>query len=216
MKKMVRIFAMVLTLALLLGVAPMALAAAAPKGKFEVVDKSGITICELDELGIATLTYENANIVAGGKYLMMVVKLNPGFQSNEDYIISGDNGDVKGTLIDIDQIDSAPENGKITFVDVYPRELTDCVILITGDGLDPTDPVVARIKLNYTLGDVNNDGKINTRDAMLVARKYAKLPINDTFIEEAADVNSDGRINTRDAMLIARYYAKLITEFPVE
>ena len=124
---------------------------------------------------------------------------------------------MKGTLIDIDQIDSAPENGKITFVDVYPRELTDCVILITGDGLDPTDPVVARIKLNYTLGDVNNDGKITGGDAMLIARYVVgELPENVTFIEEAAKVSKDDRITGGDAMLIARYVIGDITIFPIE
>ena len=168
MKKLVRIFALVLTLALLLSVAPMAVASAAPKGKFEVVDKvSGIT-CTIDEVGVATLTYENENIVQGEKYAVLVVALNPGFESNDDYTIS--KNDEDGTLLYIGQIDSAPEAGKITFKKVYPINLADSVILITGEGLDPTEPVVARIKLNYTPGDVNNDGSVDIVDAMLIAQ----------------------------------------------
>lgn len=216
MKKTVRIFALALTLALLLSAVPTALAAVTPKAKFEVVDKTeGITTCDIDELGVATLTYENENIVQGEDYAVLVVALNPGFESKYDYTISKDNED--GTLIYIGQINSAPKAGEITFEMVYPIDLKDSVILITGEGLDPTEPVVARIKLNYTLGDVNNDGKITGGDAMLIARYViGELPENVTFIEEAAKVSKDDRITGGDAMLIARWVIGDITIFPIE
>lgn len=214
MKKLVRIFALVLTLALLLSVAPMAVASAAPKGKFEVVDKvSGIT-CTIDEVGVATLTYENENIVQGEKYAVFVVALNPGFESNDDYTIS--KNDEDGTLLYIGQIDSAPEAGKITFKKVYPINLADSVILITGEGLDPTKPVVARIKLNYTPGDVNNDGSVDIVDAMLTAQRAVQIPIATTFIKEAAEVDGVAGIDIVDAMLIAQYSVFIIDKFPVE
>lgn len=213
MKKLVRIFALVLTLALLLSVAPMAVASAAPKGKFEVVDKvSGIT-CTIDELGVATLTYENENIVQGEKYAVFVVALNPGFESNDDYTIS--KNDEDGTLLYIGQIDSAPEAGKITFKKVYPINLADSVILITGEGLDPTKPVVARIKLNYTPGDVTGDGKVNMLDATQAARFAMNLSVVEGFVEPAVYVR-EGKVTMLNATLIARKAMKLITEFPIE
>lgn len=71
----------------------------------------------------------------------------------------------------------------------------------------------------YTLGDVNEDGAINTVDATLVLQYYAKIITADTegvtFIEAAADVNGDNVINTVDATLILQYYAKIITEFSI-
>lgn len=213
MKKLVRIFALVLTLALLLSAAPMAVASAAPKGKFEVVDKvSGIT-CTIDELGVATLTYENENIVQGEKYAVFVVALNPGFESNDDYTIS--KNDENGTLLYIGQIDSAPEAGKITFKKVYPINLADSVILITGEGLDPTKPVVARIKLNYTPGDVTGDGKVNMLDATQAARFAMNLSVVEGFVEPAVYVR-EGKVTMLNATLIARKAMKLITEFPIE
>lgn len=213
MKKLVRIFALVLTLALLLSVAPMAVASAAPKGKFEVVDKvSGIT-CTIDELGVATLTYENENIVQGEKYAVFVVALNPGFESNDDYTIS--KNDEDGTLLYIGQIDSAPEAGKIIFKKVYPINLADSVILITGEGLDPTKPVVARIKLNYTPGDVTGDGKVNMLDATQAARFAMNLSVVEGFVEPAVYVR-EGKVTMLNATLIARKAMKLITEFPIE
>ena len=64
-------------------------------------------------------------------------------------------------------------------------------------------------------GDVNGDGKINARDAMLALR-YVAGEVGDGDVNLAAlDVNSDGKVNARDAMLVLRYVAGEITEFPV-
>ena len=65
------------------------------------------------------------------------------------------------------------------------------------------------------MGDVNGDGKINTRDALLTLR-YASKKITESDLNlAAADVNGDGKVNTRDALLILRYASKKITEFPL-
>ena len=65
------------------------------------------------------------------------------------------------------------------------------------------------------LGDVNGDGKINTRDAKLIMQYELGL-IDETKLDlVAADVNGDGRINTRDAKLIMQLELGLIEEFPI-
>ena len=64
------------------------------------------------------------------------------------------------------------------------------------------------------LGDVNGDGRINTRDAKLIMQYELGL-IDETKLDlVAADVNGDGRINTRDAKLIMQLELGLIEEFP--
>ena len=58
----------------------------------------------------------------------------------------------------------------------------------------------------YTLGDINEDGKVNSRDAKLALQYYVgktKLTENQKL---AGDVNKDGEINSRDAKLILQYY----------
>lgn len=63
------------------------------------------------------------------------------------------------------------------------------------------------------LGDVNGDGKVNSRDAMLVLQYSAKIT---TLAEDQlvrGDVNKDNKVNSRDAMRILQYSAKIITEF---
>ena len=56
------------------------------------------------------------------------------------------------------------------------------------------------INTDFILGDANNDGKLNVRDAAFIASSVAKgisieLP--------AADFNNDGKVNVRDAAAIA-------------
>ena len=58
-------------------------------------------------------------------------------------------------------------------------------------------------------GDVNGDGKLNTRDARALLRYIAGL-ISETEIDlAAADFNGDGKVNTRDARAILRHIAGL-------
>lgn len=60
--------------------------------------------------------------------------------------------------------------------------------------------------INYTPGDLNNDGKINTTDVILLRRFIAggyAVKVN----EYAADVNEDGKKNTTDVILLRRYIA---------
>ena len=70
--------------------------------------------------------------------------------------------------------------------------------------------------LDYLLGDVNGDEKINVLDANLVRRYAAELEELDEKQLAAADVNGDGKVNVLDANLIRRFAAKLIDAFPKE
>ena len=67
----------------------------------------------------------------------------------------------------------------------------------------------------YTLGDVNDDGEINTLDALRVLRVFTGA-IDPASLTEgqrlAADVNHDGEINTLDALRILRFFTGAITE----
>ncbi len=58
-------------------------------------------------------------------------------------------------------------------------------------------------------GDVNNDGRINARDARLLLRYIAGLAGDDELNLAVADYNADGRINARDARALLRYIAGL-------
>lgn len=86
--------------------------------------------------------------------------------------------------------------------------LTDTAVTTTTVPVTttPAEPPV----FEGTLGDVNNDGLIDSSDASDVLFEYARLstggdPVIPTII---ADVNSDGRVNSSDATLILAYYVQ--------
>jgi hypothetical protein len=69
---------------------------------------------------------------------------------------------------------------------------------------------------NLMLGDVNDDGYVNSADAVIVLRYYANSIINKTYDgfidEDMADVNFDGKIDSVDAVRILVYYANSILD----
>ena len=54
-------------------------------------------------------------------------------------------------------------------------------------------------------GDINSDGKINTKDAVLLAQYLAKWDV--ALNMNAADCNGDGAVEVKDAVLLAQYLA---------
>lgn len=97
-------------------------------------------------------------------------------------------------------------------------------------------PVAAEETQTYALGDVNMDGKIDTKDLHAAARYYIREMIKEVVERDGetvdedfmahcnlsdeqqllADVNDDGVIDTRDGIRILQYYAyTLITDEPI-
>ena len=61
----------------------------------------------------------------------------------------------------------------------------------------------------YDWGDVNMDGKVNSRDAVLIQQYAVKMVTFDSLQLALADVYNDGKINSRDAVLIQQYAVKM-------
>lgn len=112
-------------------------------------------------------------------------------------------------------------NGKASFTGTdaaYPKELrtgTYYVYLVSERSEFKADAPAATFQYDqkYTLGDVNDDTYIDSRDALLTLRYSVNL-VNLSEIQQlAADVNRDGYIDSRDALLILRYSVNLIDHF---
>lgn len=65
----------------------------------------------------------------------------------------------------------------------------------------------------YILGDINNDEKVNARDAKLALQAYTGKVVLDENQKLAADVNGDKKVNARDAKMILQYYTGKINNF---
>ncbi len=66
--------------------------------------------------------------------------------------------------------------------------------------------------LEYTPGDVNNDGVVDSKDALLVLRANSGLAEITPLMEVAGDLNGDGVVDSKDALLILRTNSGLKAE----
>ena len=100
-------------------------------------------------------------------------------------------------------------NGVVTALNLGVAEIT----AVTNDG-----SFSAKVKITVSSGaengDVNNDGVIDSADAMMVLRSSVGLIAMSQAQKAVADVNGDGSIDAGDAILILRYDAGLIDSFP--
>ncbi len=58
---------------------------------------------------------------------------------------------------------------------------------------------------DFLPGDLNDDGEVNAKDAVLLAQILANWNIS--YNPDAADCNGDGDVNAKDAVLLAQYLA---------
>ena len=67
----------------------------------------------------------------------------------------------------------------------------------------------------FTYGDVNDDEKIDSEDALCVLQSVVGIIELDERAQLAADVNLDQKIDTEDALAILQYVVKIVEELPV-
>ena len=117
---------------------------------------------------------------------------------------------TEGNIQYIDQM--SVEGGKVTFT-LKPKALTEGTYNVYISTTDKPLEKVASFKYGekpeYTLGDVNGDGKVSAYDASMILQHTVGLI--DLAGVAAADVNKDGKISAYDASMILQYTVGLIT-----
>lgn len=62
-------------------------------------------------------------------------------------------------------------------------------------------------------GDVNGDNIIDSKDAVIVLKKYAENIVNGSELTDRLyDINKDGKVDSNDAVVVLKYYASSILE----
>ncbi len=122
-----------------------------------------------------------------------------------DYTVSLDPKETYLTAVDANgkNFPRSLENGKIT--------ATKAVIHVVNDSVPETpannDTQFERKPL--PIGDVNYDGAIDSKDAVLVLKSYAEELVNGKpTVDDTGDVNGDKNIDSKDAVIILKYYAE--------
>lgn len=117
-------------------------------------------------------------------------------------------------IVYIDQ--KAADGSAVTF-SIYPSALESGVtygIYVVGTSTSYTKVASFSYYAPYVLGDVDNNGTINTLDALQVLQYSAGIiQLSDTQILSADVAQPKGTINTLDALQILQYSANLIDNF---
>lgn len=145
-------------------------------------------------------------------------------ESGKEYLVIVTEGtaDTAGTvtpdannIVYIDQVTA--DSANVSF-NVYPKALTSGKTYSVRISTNAANGALAekgsfQYYAAYTLGDVNDDSRINGNDATRVLLHAAKKVVLTGNQLSAADVNGDGRVNGNDATRILLYAAKKITSF---
>lgn len=126
-------------------------------------------------------------------------------------LLAGDSAvPTEGNIQYIDQMSIA--NGAVKFT-LKPKALKvgtyNIYISTTDEALKKVASFQYGEKPEYTLGDVNGDGKVSAYDASMILQHTVGLI--DLAGVAAADVNKDGKISAYDASMILQYTVGLIT-----
>lgn len=114
--------------------------------------------------------------------------------STKNYTFAGNDGEV--ALVTLNISDDIEEGD-------YPIVLKNIVISDAAANSYEVDYVKSTLTISsYTLGDANNDSKVNVSDFSAIAGYIMGVPPL-TFVEKAADVNTDGKINVSDLTGVA-------------
>lgn len=205
------------------------------KRKFPALMLAALLLISLSMTALAadTPTYGAYNVKAESGYTLMPDgAADGGFYANASAFTlscpAGTSGEQTLVLLlagessvptadNLQYIDQQASDGSISFT-LKPKELTAGTSYSVY--LSTTSKAVTKVasfqygeKPAYTLGDVNNDGKINSTDALLVLQYAVNTVSLDSAQQMAADVNRDGKINSTDALLILQYAVNIIKTF---
>ena len=145
---------------------------------------------------------EKDNLTGGAQYLLLVVK--------------GTEAPSEKNILYIDQ-QAADSSGKVSF-NAYPSSLTKDKyrVYVVGQGSSYSlENPTARFSYYqpYTLGDVNDDTRILSNDALFALQMSVGLGTWTETQRLAADVNLDGKVLSNDALFILQKSVGLPTVF---
>ncbi len=140
--------------------------------------------------------YSEYNFTVDGKLCTMVFELLDAAQTETMYAISADLEDPLASMMNWDM------------EDYLNQKEDDGIYGLTIEFID--GGIMIGAPEEYTLGDVNEDGKVNTLDRMKLARHLANWDGYKTIHTQAADIDGDGSVSTVDRTYLARHLAKWV------
>lgn len=220
MKKLKQLLAFTLALAML-AIPAMASGTHSTLGVYDLNVESGYTLTPLKADGSDADRYSGQFDGGVSTVYEGAEKFTLSFTGSADqYVVFllGNGGTVP-TESNIEYIDQTGGMTTISFtLFPYQLEVGEYNVYVSSTGGSYTKVASFSVTDNweeapYTLGDVNQDGAINSVDALYVLQFNAGLiELNDTQ-KKAADVNGDESVNSVDALLILQKNAGYDVDF---
>lgn len=218
MKKRSRLLLAGVVLAAALSIGALAADEPVKGGIYDLKPGQNVTLTpQTESLGTITPTTDGDKTGYYANAVRMGVEAT-GLESGKQYlllVLSGTGAPTEGNIAYIDQA-AAGADGSISF-HAYPSALTSGtyrVYIVGGSRAFSAGPAATfQVDQKYTLGDVDNNGKIDSADALLVLQ-HAVDQITLTETQQlAANVVKDANIDSADALKILQYAVDLITSF---
>ena len=213
MKRTIRRLALVLALVLALSAAAMAkeLDYTATNAQKNVHAASLVEDgCKLEFEGDKlNVTYTDSKLKAGDMVIVFLLE-TADKQAITDDTVKPSITPTPSNIKYIDQSTAAATatagNGSVSF-SVYPQNHTNAVVRIISANVNA---YVAAVKLDYTPGDANRDGKVDLMDvsAVLMYVVYTEKEEYQNIDLLAANVNGDDKIDIMDVSAILMYAVK--------
>ena len=212
MKKSVKILAMVLVMTLVLSLTAFA---AGAKPTIVPVEGADVTFTD-NTCTVMNVSFANSAIQDGEQYVVWVVAAT---------VVEGETVYIptESSILYIGQ--AAASGTTFTFEGVYPREIKNGAVMISGAGMKEIDGedgnqeglyTLATIEIPYILGDADMNGYIDAVDALLILQYRAGVEgaeLTDAG-KLAADADMNGYIDAVDALSILQYRAGVIDSLP--
>ena len=223
MKRVVRIVSLILVLSMLLAVGGAMAAASTVPVVFGVKMEKNVTAKLVSDTSAAVVNASGSVDGVSRDVYKNVGKIELSFKGTVGeqtvvFLVKGSESEavVKPTEGSIYYIDQIVATGKDA-VTIYPKNLTDAghyrIYIADKNGYT----LAGRLNVansweeyDYLLGDVNNDGKVDSLDAFQVLKHYAQIETLDEEALKRAEVNNDGKVDSTDSFRILKKYAKLL------
>ena len=109
--------------------------------------------------------------------------------------------------------DGAPGADNIVYIDQQAADAVTASLLGGKQTLNSGPAASFQAYVPYTLGDVNDDGTIDSADALEALLFFVESKTPTETERLAADVNKDGTIDSYDALQMLRYFVEEIHSF---
>lgn len=220
MKKLKQLLAFTLALAVL-AIPAMAAETHNTLGVYDLNVESGYTLTPLKADGSAADRYSGQFDSGVSTVYEGVEKFSLSFTGSADqYVVFLlGNGDTVPTESNIEYIDQTGGETTINFtLFPYQLEVGEYNVYVSSTGGSYTKVASFSVTDNweeapYTLGDVDQDGRITAYDASLILQSISELTALTANQEEAADTDHNGTVTAFDASRIIQYVSEIISGF---